>query len=82
MRHLSSRMNTGVGAAGAMHRRSLAAEAEDRALYRVLHGWAVLLPLPAHERPAVVLDDQAPAGHEVPLMGARRQERSLPATDW
>ena len=35
----------------------------DRLLERLLHRRAMVLPLPAHERPAVIFDRQPPAGH-------------------
>ena len=41
----------------------LAGHAEDRLLDRLLDRRAMVLPLPAHERPAVIFDRQPQAGH-------------------
>ena len=57
------RMDAGIGPPGGMERHLLVGDRRDRLLDRLLHRWAVRLALPAHERPAVKLHDEAEAGH-------------------
>ena len=63
MRDLAQRMDAGIGPAGALHEHDLAAELRHRAFERALHGRAVLLDLPADERPAVIFDGELVARH-------------------
>ena len=63
MRRHRQCVDPGVGAAGGRERRSLAGHRCERFLERLLDRRAVVLPLPAHERAAVIFDRQAPAGH-------------------
>ena len=63
MRGHGQRMDAGVGAAGGVDRCLLAGHPLQRFLERLLDRRAMVLPLPAHERPAVIFDRQAPAGH-------------------
>ena len=57
------RMDPGVGAAGGGERRSLAGHPRECLFQRLLDRRAMVLPLPAHERPAVIFDREPPAGH-------------------
>src|SRR4051812_18817284 len=63
MRDLRQRMHAGVGAARAMHAYMLAADRLDRGFQRALYGGAIVLDLPAPERPTVIFDYQLVAGH-------------------
>ena len=63
VRNLTQRMNTGIGAPGALDHHRLAGERRDRLLHRLLNGEAVLLPLPADERLAVIFDGELVARH-------------------
>ena len=63
MRGHRQRMDARIGPARRMHSRKFAGHAMDRFLERLLHRWPVILPLPTHERPPVVLDRQLPASH-------------------
>ena len=60
---LAERMHAGIGAAGAVHAHLLAAERLDRGRQHALHRGAVVLDLPADERPAVVFDRELVTGH-------------------
>ena len=59
MRHLPQRMHAGIGAARAGDGDALAGQFFDRSFQRTLHGGGIILPLPAHERAAVIFDGQA-----------------------
>src|SRR4030088_1960507 len=63
MRDLRQRMHAGVGAARAMHAYMLAQDRLDRGFQRALYGGAIVLDLPAAERPTVIFDCQLVAGH-------------------
>ncbi len=63
MGDLSARMYAGVRPAGARDRHAFARKALNRGFQRRLHRGAVVLPLPAGERPAVIFDCQAVARH-------------------
>jgi len=60
---LAQRMHAGVGASRAMDGRALAGHGEKRAFKRLLDRKAVLLPLPADERRAVIFEDELKARH-------------------
>src|SRR5580704_12920010 len=64
MRHLSQRIDTGVGAPGAVHSNTLAGKSLDRRGQRALNGRAVVLHLPADIRPAVIFDGELVARHQ------------------
>ena len=64
MTDLPERMHAGVGAPGAVHAHLLPAERLDRGCQHALHGGAVVLDLPADERPAVILDGELVTGHD------------------
>ena len=63
MRDLAQRMHAGVGAPRAMGGRALAGHGEEGALQRLLDRKAVLLPLPADERRAVIFEGELEARH-------------------
>ena len=63
MRGHRQRMHARIGPPGGVERHLLMRDRPDRLLDRLLHRGAVRLPLPAHERPAVIFDGQAEAGH-------------------
>ena len=63
VRRHGKRVDPGIRAARAMNGRQLAGHAMDGFLERLLDGRPMVLPLPAHERPAVEFDGQPPAGH-------------------
>ena len=63
MRDLPGRVDARVGPPGAMREGSLAGHGEDRFFQRLLHRDAVLLPLPADERSAVIFERELEAGH-------------------
>src|SRR4030081_2031334 len=63
MRDLRQRMHTRVGAARAMPAYLLAADPLYSGLQRPLDGGAIVLNLPAAERPTVIFDYQLVAGH-------------------
>ena len=63
MTDLTERMHAGVGAAGAVHHHLLAAERLDGGGQHALHARAIVLNLPADERPPVIFDDQLVARH-------------------
>ena len=46
---------TSIGSAGSVQRHQLAGHPKDRLFQRLLHRGAMILPLPAHEGPAVEL---------------------------
>ena len=54
MRALSKRVNTGIGASGAMNSDALAADLVQRTFQFILNGIAMCLALPAGEGRAVV----------------------------
>src|SRR5438045_2110097 len=56
-------MDPGIGAAGGDELRLLAGHALHRLLEALLDRRPMLLPLPAHERAAVIFDREFPAGH-------------------
>ena len=66
MRDLAPRMHAGVGAPGAMGGRARAGHREHGALQHLLNRKAVLLPLPADERRAVIFEDKLKARHSKP----------------
>ncbi len=70
MGDLAERVDAGVGAPGAEHRRRLAREVPDRLLDRLLDRGAVLLALPADEGAAVVFEDEPVARHGPPHAGS------------
>ena len=78
MRAHRNRMNAGVGAARRVNGRELTGHLRKRFLDRLLDGWAMLLPLPAHERAAVIFDCKPPARHWriVPLGMAKPRSSS------
>ena len=59
MRHLTQRMHARIGAARAGDGDRFAGEFEDRRFQRALHRRAIVLPLPARKRPAVIFERQA-----------------------
>ena len=63
MRDLAQSVHARVGAPGAMGGRALRGHGEERALQRLLDRKAVLLPLPADERRAVIFEDELEARH-------------------
>src|SRR5690348_7203827 len=69
MRDLSQRMNTGIGAPGAMDADLLTADRLDRLLKGALNRGAVFLNLPAAERTAIIFDDQFIARHQLSRVG-------------
>src|SRR5690349_18425750 len=73
MRHLTTRMNAGVGPARALHMHALAGEGEHGILQRRLDRWAAVLPLPADEWATVVLDRDLVARHGSAGLGLRQR---------
>ena len=63
MADLPQRMHAGVGAPGAVDRDLLAAERLDGGRQHALHRRAVVLDLPADERPPVIFDGELVTGH-------------------
>ncbi len=63
MRHLATRMNSGIGAAGANYLDRRLHELGERLLQRALHGFDPLLLLPAMEGCAVIFDGKFVARH-------------------
>ncbi len=63
MRHLAERVHPGIGAPGGGDARRVRFQLRQRRLDRRLHRRLVFLPLPAGERPAVILDFQGVARH-------------------
>ena len=61
---LAERMYAGVGAPCAVHAHLFPAKRFDRGCQHALHRGAIVLNLPADERPAVVLDRELVAGHD------------------
>src|SRR5205085_12587145 len=59
------RVHSGVRTASGMHGGNLAGHPVDRVLERLLDRGPVVLPLPTHERAAVIFDGQPPTGHDV-----------------
>lgn len=57
-------MNAGIGSPGGCESSPLARHPLERVLERLLDSWSMLLPLPPHERAAVIFDRQPPPGHE------------------
>src|SRR5262245_53530332 len=55
-RHLTERMDTGIGPARTVHRHGCAFEARERVLEQPLHRVALGLPLPAGETRAVLCE--------------------------
>ena len=80
MGDLAQRMHAGVGASRAMGDRALGRHGEKRALQRFLNGKAVLLPLPADERRAVIFEDELEARHGAQYARGRRTERPAAPT--
>src|SRR5438445_12115145 len=79
MRAHRQRMYACVGAPGGNELRRLTSHPPKRFLERLLDRRPMLLPLPPHERPAVIFDREPPAGHgrTVPLeMGKPRNSSS------
>ena len=66
MRDLAQRMHAGVRAPGAMGGHARAGHREDGAFQSFLNREAVLLPLPADERRAVIFEDELKARHSEP----------------
>ena len=56
-------MNSGIGSACSADYGMFASHPTERLLERLLDRRTMVLPLPAHERPAVIFDRQPPAGH-------------------
>src|SRR5258705_12792535 len=63
MRDLPQRMHAGVGASRAVDTNLLAADRLDRGFQRALYRGAIVLDLPAAERPTVIFDCQLVTGH-------------------
>src|SRR5689334_16477894 len=57
-------MDARVGPAGSDESALLAGHLLERFLERLLDRRAMILPLPAHERAAIIFDSQPPPGHE------------------
>ena len=73
MRDLAQRVDAGVRPPRAVGGRVFARHGEEGALERLLDREAVLLPLPADERRAVIFEDQLKARHSASLRaGAAR----------
>ena len=66
MRNLPPRMHAGVRAPGAVSGHACAVHREQSALQNLLHRKAVLLPLPADERRAVIFEDKLKTRHSKP----------------
>ena len=60
---LAPGMDAGIGAPGGKAVDGLAAEAMNGLFQRLLHRWAVVLPLPPDEGPTVIFERQLEAGH-------------------
>src|SRR6185312_8126629 len=70
-------MDSGIGPPGRHELRFLTRHALERFLERLLDRRPVLLPLPPHERPAVIFDRQPPPGHgRIVLTGIPKPRRS------
>ncbi len=83
MRDLAQRMDAGVGAPRAVGGRMLAGHGEKGALERLLDRKAVLLPLPADERRAVVFDGELKPRHSGCLRAvAPRGKARAPPFGW
>src|SRR3546814_16694403 len=76
MRDLAARMDPGIGPSRCVDHRLLASDSLERLLDRLLDRWAVRLPLPAHERAAVIFDGEAVARHATGVPGGSAQPRS------
>ena len=77
MRDLAQRMHAGVGAPRAMRGRALSRHGEERALERLLDRKAVLLPLPADERRAVIFERELVARHSGCLRAGPTRGKAL-----
>ena len=73
------RVDAGVGPPGGVQRHLLVGDRADRLLDRLLHRGAVRLPLPAHERPAVIFDGEPEAGHASRVPAGMAKPRSSSA---
>ena len=73
VRHLTTRVNAGVGPARALHMHAFAGESEHGILQRRLDRWAAVLSLPADEWAAVVLDRNLVARHDSAGLGLRQR---------
>ena len=62
-RHLTERVDAGIGASCAVHRDRRTFEAGERVLEQTLHGVAFGLPLPADETRAVVREREFEIAH-------------------
>ena len=76
MRHLAERMHAGIGAAGALHVRALAAERLDRRRKHTLYGDSGCLDLPTGKRRAVIFDQELVARHARQLLSAAPRRRN------
>ena len=72
MGDLGERVHPGIGAPGPGDRWRVRLQFAERRFQRLLHGRLVFLPLPADERPAVILDFECVSWHDLPIARALR----------
>src|SRR5690606_30521347 len=76
------RVDTAVGAAGAVHGHRLAGDFKHRAFHRRLHRRAVVLALQAHEGTAVEFEGESEAGHNLGLSSLRTAAGVAATRSW
>ena len=83
MRAHRQRVNSGISAPGREEGRAFAGHPLDGVLKRLLDRGAMILPLPTHERAAVIFDRQPPPGHgRVVPLGIGKPLNNSPGVMW